>query len=982
MKNWVIRRKTMGNISTIDALRQTIRAIKSYDKFQLPNNTSASTSQIIVMTPLGRYIDGNYTYGLALSEDKWNEMNEYANELSGTEEGEWLKEHLVEENGEKWWTAPYYAKRLSSAAQNKPAAQATSSGPQVGIITTHNKAAKLNKGEITDVFQYEEDQDELTAQTIMCRDEDGRAIVEDGILPFHIVNKRQLETYTDKKQDKLPENTSGSSNRVWVATNSAYKINNVNAKGIEICNIAFTSAVEFEKANEFEYTGKIITEGFTPKSDNDYAKLARIAELYTIEDKQGNAGAYKDYIRVIPNSSGTSAYVYWTYPYYFKRISAEMANGDSTTATSANAYTGIVTMSNFFSKWSRGEINAGTPYANYASNYKKYLLDYYLYYVCGKGSAPTAPAGIKFSIFNATDNDEPFPQTIATRNPDGQLAVEAGTLPFHAINVKQFTDEQQKVRNEIGAATTMVGKSLSMSFTQTKEDTWVTVASIIGGSHRAALFNFQATGTSGDTTFVTALIESHESNAYKTNIVVLSATDRIFTAGQRRCIKGIRVVAPTQKGTDSYVYLQVKVRDLVSKINISSFPLNHAGTWTLGKSLQPSNEVTYTKYECNLESTLILSDVTKTTNDINNLATQEYVDSKLSTPSEWDFVLNNRETLSEDISNAYGKVLIDMSQWEGGSASNYYLTIPETITYIKFNGWYAYSWDISGHNKCTIEGNSFDWGAIHGFKEVINCGGAGYEIRNCHYVYNSYAADYNNCVYIENCVLDCEPGMSDGGHVASIVNCKHVCHINITENCRNGANITDCGVVENVTSAVNLTYNNCRYVNPYTCQDYVTQQGAVGKVQVLTADGSFAVADPLSRWDMQLPTLYPSWEDYNDPILTLEIQLTENECNIFEVLVHIIDEDMRSHGAELLTIRTNRIESELYVEVLQSSCKTYRENTYDGNSAKVHIKPTYIGSYGGFQTECFVKKILNYTSDSPVKNYRLYWQENTDYDFN
>jgi hypothetical protein len=81
------------------------------------------------------------------------------------------------------------------------------------------------------------------------------------------------------------------------------------------------------------------------------------------------------------------------------------------------------------------------------------------------------------------------------------------------------------------------------------------------------------------------------------------------------------------------------------------------------------------------------------------------------------------------------------------------------------------------------------------------------------------------------------------GHIASITGCEHVCHINIAGNCINGAKITDCGVVENVTSEVNLTYNNCRYVNPYTCQDYVIQQDAVGKVQVLTADGSFETVE-------------------------------------------------------------------------------------------------------------------------------------------
>ena len=420
-------------------------------------------------------------------------------------------------------------------------------------------------------------------------------------------------------QDKLPVNTSGSSSRVWVATNNKYKINGTKAKGVEIGFAEFTSKVTFQKVegSDSEYTCKITTSGFTPKSDASYAMLARVAELYVMADDQGTAGAYADYIRAIPTSSGTGAYFYWTYPYYFKRMSAEMANGDSTTATSANAYTGIVTVSNFFDKWKNGEINAGTPYADYAGDYKKYLLNYYLYNVCGEGKEPTAPSGIKFSFFNATDNEEPFPQTIATRSPNGQLTVESGSLPFHAVNVKQLDKAKQDIEKKITDATTKVGKSLSVSFTQTTEDTWITVASMVGGSHRSALFNFQATGTSGDTTFVTALIESHESNGYKTNIVVFSATDRIFTSGQRRCIKGIRVVAPSQKSTDSSVYLQVKVRDLVSRINVSSIPLNNSGIWTLGNSLQPSNGVTYTNYECNLESTLILSDITRSTAEIN-----------------------------------------------------------------------------------------------------------------------------------------------------------------------------------------------------------------------------------------------------------------------------------------------------------------------------------------------------------------------------
>jgi hypothetical protein len=37
----------------------------------------------------------------------------------------------------------------------------------------------------------------------MCRDEDGRAVIEDGILPFHIVNKRQLDGSINEIKTKL-----------------------------------------------------------------------------------------------------------------------------------------------------------------------------------------------------------------------------------------------------------------------------------------------------------------------------------------------------------------------------------------------------------------------------------------------------------------------------------------------------------------------------------------------------------------------------------------------------------------------------------------------------------------------------------------------------------------------------------------------------------------------------------------------------------
>lgn len=240
---------------------------------------------------------------------------------------------------------------------------------------------------------------------------------------------QEAADFAKTAQEKLPVNNSGSSNRIWVATPNKFN----GERGVLI------GAATFNKnATVSEDYSPIITniDKLTPADDVSYAVLARVAELYTMEN-----GAYSAYIKsgLTLTGSSTSVKFYWTYPYYFKRFVGGGNNKDATSATASGPKVGVVTMSNYFTKWSNGEINAGTPYADYASDYKTYLKNYYQYRVCRKGDTePVLENAPRFSFFTVIDNEEPFDQNLVVRDEDGRIVIEDGAFDFHAVNIRQL----------------------------------------------------------------------------------------------------------------------------------------------------------------------------------------------------------------------------------------------------------------------------------------------------------------------------------------------------------------------------------------------------------------------------------------------------------------------------------------------------------------------------------------------------------------
>jgi hypothetical protein len=230
--------------------------------------------------------------------------------------------------------------------------------------------------------------------------------------------------------------------------------------------------------------------------------------------------------------------------------------------------------------------------------------------------------------------------------------------------------------------------------------------------------------------------------------------------------------------------------------------------------------------------------------------------------SEWDFIIDTYDKLGE-ISNMHGNVLITCPP----PSSDYALSVPERVKYLKIdarlsnaNSFSSISHDSgsSGYDsECIFDGSMCDFGddcSISSFKEVRNVITKGGEITYCGYVFNCTAQTVSECTYVDILALE-----SSDNSAAEIIHCLHVCHV--YNNCSE-LNIADCEIVEEIVGqstnsleisnaiSVNLVrgfrsvaYTDCQYVNPHTCQGYVVQQDAVGKVQVLTADGSFDAID-------------------------------------------------------------------------------------------------------------------------------------------
>lgn len=270
---------------------------------------------------------------------------------------------------------------------------------------------------------------------------------------------------------------------------------------------------------------------------------------------------------------------------------------------------------------------------------------------------------------------------------------------------------------------------------------------------------------------------------------------------------------------------------------------------------------------------------------------------KIATSQEadyWNYIVTDIEKLDQILATGSGRVLIKDIEFDTSNKSSYnYSIIGEGITHIQFENIHhkmlatgataGLQLTLVGNNHCSISGLQIALGdydsshhysctiMIKNFSEVynINVGGSDYEeaqynIENCKNIHDSTLYHIKNSSNINNVLLT--------GDLAfiNITNCSHINNINVGDvrqltfnNCKyingvtpeatNYASIifNNCSHLENIKyvpldehmSGIPLTYTNCTYVNPFTCDKYVAEED-IGKVPVITGDGSYKAISP------------------------------------------------------------------------------------------------------------------------------------------
>ncbi len=170
----------MANNQFLDANGLNYYNQQKQDK--LPINDGSSSHRVWVATPMGRKdANGNKVVGVKITTAKYNELIE-AGFIEGTD--------VLNVDGTYYWINPYYFKRINGYNGTNN----TSSNGNTGIITYSNRQQKLDSGIIGDGgYDNYIEHEEPTTFSIMCRDDYGRAVVEDGVQPYHVINKKQLD---------------------------------------------------------------------------------------------------------------------------------------------------------------------------------------------------------------------------------------------------------------------------------------------------------------------------------------------------------------------------------------------------------------------------------------------------------------------------------------------------------------------------------------------------------------------------------------------------------------------------------------------------------------------------------------------------------------------------------------------------------------------------------------------------------------------
>lgn len=214
----------------------------------------------------------------------------------------------------------------------------------------------------------------------------------------------------------------------------------------------------------------------------------------------------------------------------------------------------------------------------------------------------------------------------------------------------------------------------------------------------------------------------------------------------------------------------------------------------------------------------------------------------------YDTVITTESTLVGLLDTYPGRVLVKGVHFERDA--NMVFTVNPNCTLLEFRDC-TVSDNVSeitftGHTRCTIRGLDLSGGSflttikINGFEMAENIGQGNakeYFYTGCHRISNCRISLAQNCSFIEDCYMYSETD-------ARINSCQFI--VGIDESDAQGVygvTFTNCDFISNVRAIG--SYKNCKYVDVDTCLGYVPSS-EVGKVQVLTADGTFATMSPVS----------------------------------------------------------------------------------------------------------------------------------------
>ena len=217
----------------------------------------------------------------------------------------------------------------------------------------------------------------------------------------------------------------------------------------------------------------------------------------------------------------------------------------------------------------------------------------------------------------------------------------------------------------------------------------------------------------------------------------------------------------------------------------------------------------------------------------------------LSTP--WDLIITSPADLG-NLSTASGNVLVRLEGEDNvigtNDAAAPYFKLGSGIRLLDLGGSTFASAHIEAVKSAetTIRNGKIAYGFLNNFRRVDNCKGI-ISTSSCTFVTNCVLRQVYACDYVVNCSTYPE----DPGDV-SFWECNLISNLKVnsledgqgmpsgTVEFKNCHHISNVHCAEGAENAVNIHYENCTYVDPYTCAGYV-QTEDIGKVPVPTEKG-------------------------------------------------------------------------------------------------------------------------------------------------